>query len=140
MRIGEVSASAGVNQQTIRFYEREGVLPDAPRRENGYREYSADTVALVRFIKRAQDLGFSLDEAKALSDLRTTAGRDRPKARAVAEAKLADVRQRIAQLRAIERALAALLTDCCHDGAQGCPIIDALDDSPDRLPHSRRRS
>jgi DNA-binding transcriptional MerR regulator len=85
-------------------------------------------------------LGFSLDEAKALSDLRTTAGRDRPKARAVAEAKLADVRQRIAQLRAIERALAALVTDCCHDGAQGCPIIDALDDSPDRLPHSRRRS
>jgi MerR family transcriptional regulator, copper efflux regulator len=129
MRIGEVAASAGVNRQTIRFYEREGLLPNPTRRDNGYREYPADTVALVRFIKRAQDLGFSLNEAKALSDLRPTAGRDRPRVRALAEAKLADVRQRIAQLQAIERALAGFVTDCCRaDSSAQCPILDALAD------------
>jgi DNA-binding transcriptional MerR regulator len=126
MRIGEVAASAGVNRQTIRFYEREGLLPNPTRRDNGYREYPADTVALVRFIKRAQDLGFSLNEAKALSDLRPTAGRDRPRVRALAEAKLADVRQRIAQLQAIERALAGFVTDCCRGDSPQCPILDAL--------------
>jgi len=126
MRIGEVAASAGVNRQTIRFYEREGLLPNPTRRANGYREYPADTVALVRFIKRAQDLGFSLNEAKALSDLRPTAGRDRPRVRALAEAKLADVRQRIAQLQAIEWALAGFVTDCRRGDSPQCPILDAL--------------
>jgi DNA-binding transcriptional MerR regulator len=140
MRIGEVAASAGVNRQTIRFYEREGLLPNPTRRANGYREYPADTVALVRFIKRAQDLGFSLNEAKALSDLRPTAGRDRPRVRALAEAKLADVRQRIAQLQAIERALAGFVTDCCRADSAQCPILDALADPSLDPPERASRS
>ncbi|MEO8520192.1 MAG: heavy metal-responsive transcriptional regulator [Acidobacteriota bacterium] len=139
MRIGEVAAEAGVNRQTLRFYEREGLLPDPTRRENGYREYPQDTVALVRFIKRAQDLGFSLDEAKALSELRPSAVRDRPRVRRVAEAKLADVRQRIAQLRAIEQALAGLVTDCCRDATPRCAILDALADFPIPSTPTRRR-
>ncbi len=138
MRIGEVAAEAGVNRQTLRFYEREGLLPDPTRRENGYREYPQDTVALVRFIKRAQDLGFSLDEAKVLSELRPSAVRDRPRVRRVAEAKLADVRQRIAQLRAIERALAGLVTDCCRDATPRCAILAALADFPVPLTPTRR--
>ena len=137
MRIGEVASRAGVNPQTLRFYERQGLLPRPTRRANGYREYPLHTVALVQFIKRAQDLGFSLDEAGALSRLRQTASGDRPRARALAEAKLADVRQRIAHLRAIEKALAALVADCCRENDPRCAILDALtalsaDHSPSR--------
>lgn len=128
MRIGEVASRAGVNRQTLRFYEREGLLPGPTRRANGYREYPPRTVALVQFIKRAQELGFSLDEAKALSELQQTADRDRPRVRALAEAKLADVRQRIAQLHAIEQALAALVGSCCREDTPHCAILNALTD------------
>ena len=139
MRIGDVAARAGVNRQTLRFYEREGLLPEPTRRANGYRDYPADVVALVRFIKRAQDLGFSLDEAKTLSDFREATARDRPRVRALAEAKLADVRQRLAQLRALERALAALVTDCCRDNAPRCAILEALADPETRPSPQPRR-
>lgn len=138
MRIGEVAEQAGVNVQTLRFYEREGLLAGPARRRNGYREYPQDTVALVRFIKRAQDLGFSLDEAKALSDLRQPQARNRPRVRELAEVKLADVRQRIAQLRAIERALARLVKTCCQGDEPRCAILDALTDPPNPSTHSRR--
>jgi DNA-binding transcriptional MerR regulator len=125
MRIGEVAAQSGVNQQTLRFYEREGVLPTPTRSRNGYRNYPANTVALVQFVKRARDLGFTLDEAKALARLQRTT--DRTRVRAVAEAKLVHVRQRIADLRAIEQALAALVTTCGQNGPR-CAILDALAD------------
>ncbi len=138
MRIGEVATQAGVNRQTLRFYEREGLLPEPTRRTNGYREYPRHIVALVQFIKRAQDLGFTLDEAKALSDLRQTADRDRPRVRALAQTKLADVRQRIVQLRAIERALARLVTSCCRDNEPRCAILDALADPSIHSTTSRR--
>ena len=130
MRIGEVAAKAGVNRQTLRYYEREGLLPNPTRRDNGYREYPDTAVALVRFIKRAQDLGFSLEEAKGLSKLRRTAGPNRPRVRALAEAKLLDVQLRIRDLRAIEGVLRRLLTDCCGSDAPGCVILDALNDPP----------
>lgn len=139
MRIGEVATRAGVNRQTLRFYEREGLLPTPVRRTNGYREYAPHIVALVQFIKHAQDLGFSLGEAKALSELRQPADRDRPRVRALAEQKLADVRQRIALLRTIERSLARLVSNCCRDDAPQCAILDALTNPPDRSPTSRRR-
>lgn len=139
MRIGEVAARAGVNRQTLRYYEREGLLPSPTRQENGYREYPDDAVALVRFIKCAQDLGFSLSEAKALGDLQRTARRDRRRVRALAEAKLADVRERITRLRAIERELAQLLTACCDQDAPTCAILDALADRPSPSPQHRRQ-
>jgi DNA-binding transcriptional MerR regulator len=137
MRIGEVAAKAGVNQQTLRFYERQGVLPAPTRNRSGYREYPLDTVALVRFIKRAQDLGFTLAEAKDLSVLHPSGVRDRPRVRALAEAKLVDVRQRLVDLRAIEQALATLVVTCCEEGAR-CAILDAIADPASPVPSSRR--
>ena len=76
MRIGEVARHADVNVQTLRFYERHGLLPAARRQPSGYRQYSADTVRLVRFIKRAKELGFSLRDVKELIELRRSSPRD----------------------------------------------------------------
>ena len=70
LRIGEVAARAGVNVQTLRFYERRGLLQEPPRRPSGYREYPPESVRLIRFVKRAQQLGFSLDEVHELLQLR----------------------------------------------------------------------
>lgn len=127
MRIGEVAAQAGVNRQTLRFYEREGLLPTPTRHGNGYRDYQPDTVRLVRFIKHAQDLGFSLDEARDLANLRKAPGQNRLKVRALAEHKRGDVQARIRGLQAIEGALTELIDTCCHNTAPRCPILDALD-------------
>jgi len=128
MRAGEIAEQAGVNRQTLRFYEREGLLPPPKREGNGYRDYPASTVALVRFIKHAQELGFTLDEARALADLRRAPGPNRLKVRTLAEHKRDDVRQRIRGLQAIERALTELIDTCCHTAAPHCPILEALDD------------
>ena len=127
MRAGEVADQAGVNRQTLRFYEREGLVPAPTRAENGYRDYSPDTVALVRFIKHAQELGFSLDEARELSSLRRAPGQHRLKARALAERKRVDVRQRIRSLQAIDAALTELIDTCAHTQAPHCPILEVLD-------------
>src|SRR4029453_16136340 len=70
MRSGAGAEQAGVNVQTLRYYERRGLLPRTPRRDSGYREFPADAVRIVRFIKRAQDLGFTLDEVEELLRLR----------------------------------------------------------------------
>lgn len=129
MRIGEVAAQARVNEHTIRYYEREGLLRAPDRRANGYRDYPAETVALLRFIRRAQDLGFSLSEARALSDLRASPGSNRLKVRALAEAKIDDVDRRIADLTSIRHALQKLVGSCCENKDPRCPILEALNDS-----------
>lgn len=128
MRAGEIAAQAGVNRQTLRFYEREGLVPAPRRQDNGYRDYPVSTIALVRFIKHAQELGFTLDEARALADLRRAPGANRLKVRTLAEQKREDVRQRVRGLQAIERALTELIDSCCRSKAPRCPIIEALDD------------
>src|ERR671925_17590 len=105
MRIGEVAQRARVNAQTLRYYERRGLLPSPTRRPSGYREYTAETVALVRFIKRAQELGFSLRDAGELIGLRQNPSRSRGAVRAVAVRKVADIAGRIRRLTAMQRAL-----------------------------------
>lgn len=137
MRIGAVAAQANVNEQTLRYYERSGLLQAPGRTPNGYRDYPADTVALVRFVKRAQELGFSLGDARALIELRSTPGRNRLKARAIAEAKLDDVQRKIADLRAIRRVLQQLVQSCCESDAPRCPILEALNGSAPRRPRRR---
>ena len=132
MRIGEVARHADVNVQTLRFYERQGLLPAARRQPSGYRQYSADTVRLVRFIKRAKELGFSLRDVKELIELRRSSPRSCAAVRAAAARKAADVAAKIRRLTAMQAALERL-TDACGDGAGiRCPIIDALnDETPD---------
>jgi Hg(II)-responsive transcriptional regulator len=126
MWISEAAEQAGVNVQTLRYYERRGLLPRPPRRSSGYREFPEDAVRVVRFIKRAQDLGFSLDEVEELLRLRRQSERHRPRIRAVAEQKIAEIERKIVELERMKRALGTLV-DACHRGtAMECPIIESL--------------
>jgi len=128
MWISQTAKQAGVNAQTLRYYERRGLLPKPPRRGSGYREYPADAVRVVRFIKRAQELGFSLDEVEELVRLRGVRRGERQKVRAIAERKIADIDQKIAHLQSMREALERLVASCHHGGAADCPIIEALND------------
>jgi Hg(II)-responsive transcriptional regulator len=129
MRIGKVAAEAGVNVQTLRYYERRGLVPEPERGSSGYRAYDPDTVRLVRFIKRAQELGFTLREIEDLIELRHRPRRGAD-VRAVAAAKVEDIERRIRQLKAMGKALGGLVAACdCEGGSLTCPIIEALDDS-----------
>lgn len=126
---GELAARAGVNVQTLRYNERRGLLA-SPRRSSGNRRlYPPESVRLIRFIKRAQDLGFSLEEVAELIRLRTARGRGRAKVRGLATEKLATVHEKLGRLQAMERALKQLVEACaCADGQLVCPILEALDD------------
>ena len=125
---GELAKRASVNVETLRFYERKGLLPPPPRRSSGYREYPAESVRRIRFIKRAQDLGFSLAEIRELLALRVRPGTTAVDVRERAEQKLADVRRKLADLKAIERALGQLKSACSGEGSlDECPILHHLE-------------
>lgn len=129
LRTGEVAARAGVNIQTLRYYERRGLLEEPERRASGYREYPPDAVRLIRFIKRAQELGFTLREIEDLLRLRSDQKASCSEVRAAARAKIEDIEQKIRSLRAMKRALGVLVRSCTSDGSvRECPILEALDD------------
>jgi Hg(II)-responsive transcriptional regulator len=133
LRTGEVAAKAGVNVQTLRYYERRGLLEEPERRASGYREYSPDAVQLIRFIKRAQELGFTLNEIEELLQLRSDQDSHCSEVREAAEAKIEDIEQKIRHLRAMKRALAELVSCCATEGSpRHCPILEALDDGRER--------
>lgn len=128
LTIGKVARGAGLAVDTVRYYEREGLLEKPARTTSGYRHYTTDAVSRLRFIRQAKDLGFSLSEIKELLALRVTPGKSCADVKARAEAKIADVEQRIAQLNRIKRALAKLATACSGRGPTSeCPILDALE-------------
>lgn len=129
MRTSELAGAAGVNSQTLRYYERRGLLPAPERRASGYRDYAPDAVRRVRFIKRAQDLGFTLIEVEDLLALRERAGRSRPEARTLAAAKIAGIETKLRHLTAMRDALQTLIS-ACESGrrAVDCPIIEALEE------------
>jgi Hg(II)-responsive transcriptional regulator len=127
MWISEAAEQAGVNIQTLRYYERRGLLPKPPRRASGYREFPDDAVRIVRFIKRAQDLGFSLDEVEELLRLRRQSARNRNRIRAVATEKIGQIEQKVAELERMKRALQTLVHSCHAGAALDCPIIEALE-------------
>lgn len=125
LSIGAFAGSAGVNVETIRFYQRKGLLPQPNRPYGSIRRYGETDVARVRFVKSAQSLGFSLDEVAGLLSLDD--GTHCDEARRVAEEKLADVRSKLADLLRIESVLATLVDDCCASrGTVSCPLISAL--------------
>ena len=130
MWISEAAEQAGVNVQTIRYYERRGLLPSPPRRRSGYRELPTDTVRRVRFIKRAQELGFSLDEIAELLQLRAAKPRNRVRVRAVAERRVQQIEQKIAELDALRKTLRHLIHQCHAGTTLDCPIIEAFEQSP----------
>ena len=125
MTIGALAKAAGVNVETIRFYQRRGLLPEPNRPPGGIRRYANSDVARVRFIKTAQRLGFRLDEVALL--LRLDDGTHCGDARVIAEQKLKDVRKRLADLRSMETVLAGLVRKCrARRGSVSCPLIASL--------------
>jgi Hg(II)-responsive transcriptional regulator len=135
LRIGEVASRAGVNIQTLRYYERRGLLEAPERTPSGYREYPSEAVRLIHFIKRAQDLGFTLKQTQELVALRDARGRKRSEVRALAEAKIRDIDRKVAQLQAMRSALSTLVESCaCRDTRPRCPILEALDDAQEEIP------
>lgn len=127
LTIGEVARKAGVGVETVRFYEREGLLDEPERRASGYRQYDPEAIAVLRFIRRAKELGFTLKEIKGLLVLRLDASATRAEVRQQAKAKVADIEARIADLQRMRDVLLNLIKKCHGDGAaRGCPILDAL--------------
>ena len=126
MWIGETAKEAGVNAQTLRYYERRGLIPRPARRGSGYREYSAEAVRMVRFIKRAQELGFSLEEIAELVRLRGIKRTERQRVRSIAQRKIADIDRRMARLQSMRDALDHLVGACEKGGRAECQIIEAL--------------
>jgi DNA-binding transcriptional MerR regulator len=137
LRIGDVATSAGVSPDTLRFYERRGLLRPVRRRASGYREYTSETIRLVRFIRRAQSLGFTLAEVEELIRLREKAWAGSAPAllRDAADAKMREIDRRVRELRALRGALAGLLESCdaaCAPGRRTastleCPLVEALE-------------
>lgn len=128
LKIGEVAERGGVNLQTIRYYEREGLLPEPPRLASGYRIFPEGAVRQVRFIKRAQELGFSLAEIRDLLSLREHADAGAQQMRERAKVKIADIEEKIRTLRVMKKALNRLAERCPGCGPlSDCPIVDALD-------------
>ena len=127
MRIGEVSAAAGISERMIRHYEKIGLMPAAARRESGYRDYGGRELHTLRFIGRARDLGFSIEEIRKLLELwhdRTRASAD---VKAVALARAAELERKERELHEMRRSLEHLAA-CCHgDDRPECPIIDDLE-------------
>lgn len=127
LTIGQVAQRAGVNTETVRFYQRQKLLEQPERPRQGFRRYGEDAVARIRFIKRAQELGFTLKEAAWLLALEE--GRSCAKARALAARKLALIEARLADLNRLRRALRNLIAKCdvtAGDVRVSCPIITTL--------------
>ena len=130
---GQLAQEADVNVETLRYYERKGILPEPSRSESGYRLYSREDVARIRFIKRAQELGFSLKEISELLTLRvdpdTTCGDVKERT----EARIKDVEEKIRDLQKMKRALSQLAESCNGRGPTSeCPILDAMGAPPQR--------
>lgn len=127
--IGKVAQSAGVNVETIRFYEKKGLLQQ-PVATGTYREYPLSVVSRIRFIKRAKELGFTLAEIGSLLKLADEPENDRSTVRQIALMKADKLQQQIAELRKTESALRALVGRCSGKGSlEGCPIIESLGDN-----------
>ncbi len=128
LTIGRLAKQAGVNLETVRYYERRGLLPRPPRSASGYRLFPVEAARRLRFIRRAQDLGFSLKEIRELLSLRVSRTTRSADIRARAEAKVADIEAKIRSLESMKKTLRKLTRICdgCAPMAE-CPILESLD-------------
>lgn len=128
MRTGDLARRSGVNLQTVRYYERRGLLPDPRRGQSGYRDYDDAAVDRLLFVKEAQALGFTLREVAELLQLRESPSAGAAEVRARAREKLEQVRHKLQGLRRLERALVRLLAGCRGSGpARACSILEQLE-------------
>ena len=127
MRSGQAARDAGVNVETLRYYERRGILQSPERRASGYREYTEEAVGVIRFVKRAQELGFSLDEVETLLTLATGGPESCDSARALATRKLDELDTKLRSIRAMQDSLQRLVATCeMPRSERDCPLLDAL--------------
>ena len=127
MQIGQLANQAGVAIDTVRYYERQGLLPAPQRRASGYRDYGARDIARLRFIRRAKELGFSLQEIHDLLRLSENREADRAEVRMLAQHRLADIERKLRELEAMRATLANLVGHCSgHGSLDDCPIIETL--------------
>ena len=132
MRTSELAGRVGVNTETLRYYERRGLLTQPPRTPGGYRDYPPTTVELPWFIKRAQELGFTLDEVEELLHLDTGGPDSCDAARALAEHRRADLEQRIRDPQRMHDSLAGLVaTRDLPRADRSCALLDAIDHRPE---------
>ena len=129
LTIGKVASRAGLGIETVRFYEREGLIAEPPRSESsGYRHYPEDTVARLRFVKKAKELGFSLKEIRELLSLKAKPSGSCADVRVRATDKIENINQKIEVLEAMRGALMGLVDECSGTGPRTeCPILNALD-------------
>ena len=124
--IGEAGRRAGVNIETIRYYEREGVVPKPARAANGRRVYNDAEIGRLVFVRRGRELGFTLGEIRALSRLAAGPGTACDEVLAMTRAHLAQVRRKIRDLARLESVLARLARQCARGRPRACPLIEAL--------------
>lgn len=130
LNIGEVARQTGVSAKTIRYYEETGLIPPADRAENGYRRYAQRAVHVLRFVKRARDLGFSVRDVGDLLTLWADASRESAEVKRLALRHLRDIEDKITELQKLRGAMQHLV-DCCHgDERPDCPILDNLAREP----------
>ncbi len=135
MKIGELAQLAGVNIQTVRYYERRSLLREPGRTPNGYREYDRHDLLRLRFILRAKDLGFTLSEIDELLALRVDPRRTADDVRVRAEEKIASTNRKIRDLKRIRAALQRLIGSCeAHGPVSQCALIHAIDEVEDLSP------
>ena len=130
MKIGEASVASGVSERMIRHYEKIGLVPAAPRRESGYRDYSQADVARLRFIANARDLGFGIDEIDTLLSLWSDSGRASGEVKTLALARAEELHRKAEALEAMRRSLLHLAERCHGDDRPDCPILDGLEGPP----------
>ena len=130
MKIGQASAASGVSQRMIRHYEKIGLMPKAARRDSGYRDYDDRDLHTLRFIGRARDLGFPIDEIRQLLALWSDTERSSADVKKIAQTRAADLGDRIKVLQGMKRTLETLAAHCHGDNRPDCPILDELDADP----------
>jgi MerR family mercuric resistance operon transcriptional regulator len=123
---GELAERTGSNPETVRYYERIGLLPEPPRTAGGHRVYDGNHERRLRFVLRARELGFPLEQIRGLLKLADEHDRPCPEARSVAACHLADVRSKITDLKRIERVLKGVVAKCGDGGLSQCPLIETL--------------
>lgn len=126
MQRSALARATGCNLETIRYYETVGVMPDPPRDRNGYRSYGDEHLRRLRFIMRARDLGFSLEEIKGLLSLVDSNSQTCAEVETIASTHLRDVQEKIADLQRIEKALSETVAQCSGADVPECPVLDAL--------------
>lgn len=126
MNIGAAAAASGISRKMIRYYEETGLLAPAPRTNAGYRIYTDSSVQQLSFIKRARDLGFSLERIKTLLDLWQNTDRHSADVKALAQQYMAELDQDIMHLQSMRQQLAELVNQCHGDDEPACPILDGL--------------